>query len=246
MFRAASRPLSTSTVLCMEDRSASRSGFNERQVARNPPSETLYVGNIPFTAQEDDLRELFHPYGELKSVRVAYRADGTASGFAHIEFAKLTDAKAAIDSATEEPLFLLGRTLRLDYAGKGRTIEVRPNNKLYFSGFNGGEAEIRSAAREFDSSIISFFLLKDRSSGQPTGTGFIEFMSVERATEALEQLDGMVIGDGQKLNLRYAKPRQPRKTDGGQRQGYGGDWGGSRRSEEYQSDRRGSGGPPRY
>jgi hypothetical protein len=82
--------------------------------------------------------------------------DGTASGFAHIEYEKQSDATATMNSAAEEPIFLLGRTLRIDYAGKGQ--EAQPNNKLYFHGFNGGEAEIRTVAREFESSIISFYL----------------------------------------------------------------------------------------
>jgi len=244
--RAVSRPLSTSSVLRYEDEPAAPSGLNERWVTRNPPSLSLYVGNIPFTAQENDLRELFHTFGEIKAIRVAYRMDGTASGFAHIEFAKQSEATAAMNSAAEEPIFLMGRTLRIDYAGKG--VEAQPSNRLYFHGFNGGEAEIRNAAREFESSIINFYLLKDPTSGQPTGTGFIEFMSIDRATEALERLNGTVLGDGQKLNLKYAKGRQPRRDSNprGQRPGYAGDWGGGRRSEEFQQDRRGTGRPPRY
>jgi hypothetical protein len=74
------------------------------------------------------------------------------------------------------------------------------------------------------------------------GTGFIEFMSVERATEALGQLNGMVLGDGKKLTMKFAKKRMPRSDDSnqrGRRAGYGGDWGGSRRSEPYQQNRGG-------
>ncbi|GIS97936.1 MAG: hypothetical protein CM1200mP25_1730 [Acidobacteriota bacterium] len=30
----------------------------------------MYVGNIPFSAGEDELRELFTPFGEVESVHV--------------------------------------------------------------------------------------------------------------------------------------------------------------------------------
>ena len=73
--------------------------------------------------------------------------------------------------------------------------------------------------------------MKDQNTGNLTGSGFIDFMSVEHATEALQQLDGTVLDNGQKLNLRFAKQSKPRvKTS---RRGYGGDWGGGRRSEQF-------------
>jgi RNA recognition motif-containing protein len=185
----------------------------------------------------------------------AYRPDGTALGFAHIQFEKQDDAVAACDSAAKEPMYILGRNVRIDFASQ-KVKSPPPNNKLYFSQFYGDEEDLRKATREFESSIISYFmrklpqqachvafltslflfLVKDVKSGQPTGTGFIEFMSVERATDALEQLGGMVLSDGKKFSLSYAKPRLVRNTDGnqrGRRAGFASDWGGSNRSNEY-------------
>jgi len=83
--------------------------------------------------------------------------DGTASGFAHIEFEQLDGAVAAFESASEEPIYLLNRNLRVDYAGP-KTTPIAPNNKLYFSEFHGDEVDLRRAAQEFESSIISFYL----------------------------------------------------------------------------------------
>jgi hypothetical protein len=86
-----------------------------------------------------------------------YRQDGSSGGFAHVQFEKLDDAIAAYESAMEEPIFLMGRTIRLDYAGT-KIAAAEPHNKLYFVDFRGNEEDLRKATREFESSIISFYL----------------------------------------------------------------------------------------
>jgi len=57
----------------------------------------LYVGNIPFQATEDDLREKFSTAGEVESVKIITDAySGQAKGFGFIEMASDEDAKKAI------------------------------------------------------------------------------------------------------------------------------------------------------
>jgi len=223
-------------VLRYEDEPEGRIGRSQWE-SRNQPADTLYVGNLPYNAEAEEIRELFQPYGRVVDVRIRYRDDGTNAGYAHVQFEKLDDAIAAHASATEEPLYFLGRNVRVDYSS-ARFTATEPNNKLYFTEFHGDEADLRKATREFASSISGFYQFKDTATGVFNGAGFIEFMSVERATEALRQLQGMVLDDGKRLVLRYALKRPRRRDDDGQR-GRRGDWGGSRQSELYQQNRRG-------
>jgi len=65
--------------------------------------------------------------------------------------------------------------------------------------------------------------------GQSLGNGFIEFHTVEQATDALNELNGHEVEYGVKLNLNYARPK--RSQQGGR--SYGGDWGGGRKSTGY-------------
>jgi len=49
-------------------------------------SKKIYVGNLPFSCVEDDLRKLFSPYGEISSVSVITdRETGSPRGFAFVE-----------------------------------------------------------------------------------------------------------------------------------------------------------------
>src|ERR1700748_2907457 len=47
---------------------------------------TIYVGNLPFTATEDEVRSLFERYGKVKSVKLINdRETGRPRGFAFVD-----------------------------------------------------------------------------------------------------------------------------------------------------------------
>jgi RNA recognition motif-containing protein len=59
----------------------------------------IYVGNLSFSASEDDLRGLFSAHGEIESVKVVTDAQtGRARGFAFVEMATEEEAQRAIAS----------------------------------------------------------------------------------------------------------------------------------------------------
>ncbi len=58
-------------------------------------SKKMYVGNLPFTVTEADLRELFEQHGTVESVNVIMDRDtGRARGFAFVEMDEAGAAKA--------------------------------------------------------------------------------------------------------------------------------------------------------
>lgn len=59
----------------------------------------LYVGNLPYSTQESDLKELFGQYGTVESVRlITDRDTGRSKGFAFVEFSTKEEADAAIEA----------------------------------------------------------------------------------------------------------------------------------------------------
>jgi cold-inducible RNA-binding protein len=89
----------------------------------------LYVGNLPYTMDEGDLRDLFTPYGAPSSVAVIMdRGTGRSKGFGFVEFENDTEAKAAISA-------LNGR----DFNGRALTVsEARPRTEGGGGGGRGG------------------------------------------------------------------------------------------------------------
>jgi RNA recognition motif-containing protein len=88
-------------------------------------SKKLYVGNIPFSATEDELRTVFERHGAVASVNVITdRETGRARGFAFVEMDDASAADEAIRALDGSDLG--GRNLRVNEAqdkqsGRGRS-----------------------------------------------------------------------------------------------------------------------------
>jgi len=87
----------------------------------------MYVGNIPYNATEEDLRELFSPYGEIVSLKIIQDQDtGRSKGFGFIEMAEEKDARKAIEELNGKDF--MEKTLKVS--------EAKPQQKQ--GGFNRG------------------------------------------------------------------------------------------------------------
>jgi hypothetical protein len=89
-----------------------RGGFRDPDEATK--TCTLFVGNIPYTFTDVDLRETFGRFGALTQARVGMNRDtGRSRGYAFIEFESREAAEACLRemNGTE----LSGRTIRLDW-----------------------------------------------------------------------------------------------------------------------------------
>lgn len=77
-------------------------------------TKSIYVGNLPWSATEDEIRSLFSPYGSVTSVNlVTDRETGRARGFGFVEMSA-DEATAAIQAL--EGASLGGRSLRINEA----------------------------------------------------------------------------------------------------------------------------------
>ena len=78
-------------------------------------SKKLYVGNLPFSATEEELRTVFERHGAVASVNVITdRETGRARGFAFVE---MDDASAGDDAIRAlDGSDLGGRSLRVNEA----------------------------------------------------------------------------------------------------------------------------------
>ena len=59
----------------------------------------IYVGNLAYNTKEESLREAFAEYGEVTAVNIIMDRDtGRSRGFAFVEMADDSQAKAAIEA----------------------------------------------------------------------------------------------------------------------------------------------------
>ena len=90
----------------------------------------IYVGNMSYDVQEDDLRQAFTQFGEVTSVSIINdKFSGRSKGFGFVEMATKEAGQAAIDGLNGKDL--KGRALNVN--------EARPQEKREDrGGFGGG------------------------------------------------------------------------------------------------------------
>jgi nucleolin len=83
---------------------------------RGEASNTVFVGNLPFDADEDTIRSHFAGVGEVVSVRIATdRETGRPRGFGHVEFSSVEEAAKAVAELNGSDVN--GREIRVDNSG---------------------------------------------------------------------------------------------------------------------------------
>jgi len=87
----------------------------------------IYVGNLPHSVTDDELRELFAKYGEVTTANVITdKYSGQSRGFGFVEMPTQQDAEEAIKSLNGSDM--KGRNLKVNQA---RPRNERPRRPRY-------------------------------------------------------------------------------------------------------------------
>ncbi|MFW5755529.1 MAG: RNA recognition motif domain-containing protein [Tangfeifania sp.] len=73
----------------------------------------IYVGNLPYSVVEEDLREIFEEYGEVASVKIINdKLTGRSKGFGFVEMDDDDEARKAIEELNNADLS--GRNIKVN------------------------------------------------------------------------------------------------------------------------------------
>ncbi|KAL0959867.1 hypothetical protein HGRIS_011539 [Hohenbuehelia grisea] len=137
-----SRPSTSGGLSLASGASASLGAASANAFPNNPPNRTLFVGNLPFHVQWQDLKDLFRIVGPVVRADVALAADGRSRGFGTVVLRSEEDAERA----------------RLAYDGhefNGRTLKVhfdkftQPQSHLQLPGTSSPFAPSSSASSPY-------------------------------------------------------------------------------------------------
>ena len=108
---------------------------------------SIFVGNLPFRAEQEDVVELFAQFGEVVNCALPLERDtGRKRGFAFVEMADEATEEAAIEGL--QGAELMGRPLRINKAEPRGSAPRRGGG-----GYGGGDAgggDRRSGARGWE------------------------------------------------------------------------------------------------
>ncbi|MEI8033532.1 MAG: RNA-binding protein [Chlorobiaceae bacterium] len=82
----------------------------------------IYIGNLPYTVSEDDLREAFSQFGQVDTANIITdKFSGRSKGFGFVDMPNDSEGREAIESMNDKDL--KGRTIKVNEA---RPREERP------------------------------------------------------------------------------------------------------------------------
>uniref|UniRef100_A0A914N0U4 RRM domain-containing protein n=1 Tax=Meloidogyne incognita TaxID=6306 RepID=A0A914N0U4_MELIC len=154
----------------------------------------LFVGNLSTEFKEQDLKELFLPYGEISECYIS------GKGFAFLRLDTRAHAEAAKEALDTK--MVKGRQIRVRFAVHGAAIKVKElspavsNELLYltFSAFGDVERAVHIVDEK----------------GRPTGEGIIEFerkLSAQDAVTQIRERVFLVSANSRPLQAEFLEPK---------------------------------------
>jgi nucleolin len=179
------------------------------------------MGNIPFGADFEQVKQFFADTAEVVDVRLGVHEDGHPKGFGHVEFATAEGAEKALNEMNGQDFN--GRAVRLDIAAERGASAPRtrdggsfgkpsggPSLSVFVKGFDTSQQrdDINFALKEHFSKcgeVTRVSVPVDYETGECRGIAYMDFGDESSFNKALE-LSGSDLG-GYNLYVAEAKPK---------------------------------------
>lgn len=208
-------------VMATPEDEVHQSGSKQYPCAPAPPIEIkLFVGRIPRSMSEDDVRPIFAKFGDVIEVAII-RERGTSAhkGSAFIRMACIAEADSAIRELNGHKILDtgLGPILVKYAAGEAEKLGLTSSAgeegvdqaKLFVGSLpkTVTDEKVKEIFEPFGS-VDEIFVMKD-SSGAGKGCAFVKFAYKEQALHASKQLDGKKTLEGltRPMEVRCAESR---------------------------------------
>ena len=157
-----------------------------------PQSNTLYVGDIPKEASQQEIWQHFLQWGNVMGVQLVNRSNNNdVSNFAFVTFG--TNAEASNARERSDHSELLGKEIRVQF--KTNAGEFSPEANLFFNNLSKSmSAKALETECETYGRVMSCKLKYD-SDGVPIGYGYVQFEEKDDAAKCIEGLNGKILNE---------------------------------------------------
>ncbi|KAJ8374320.1 hypothetical protein SKAU_G00049000 [Synaphobranchus kaupii] len=188
-----------------------RSKENSMEGKKERDARTLFVKNLPFSATQEDLKEVFD---QAVEIRIPPGQNGSNRGIAYVEFKTEAIAEKMLEEA--QGADVQGRSIMVDYTGdksqkgaRGPAAAPAASKTLVVNNlaYSATEDTLQSS---FEKAVS---IRVPQNNGRPKGFAFVEFESAEDAKEALESMNNSEI-EGRTIRLEFSQ-NSGQKSEGG-------------------------------
>lgn len=182
------------------------------------PSNRVYVGNLPWVADDAALMAAFSMYNPI-SATVVYGRDGRSRGYGIVEFSTVDEAGMAIDGMNQSK-FNGERPMNVRYdVGKAipdsqkAGFQRNYDDTLYVGNLPWGVTwqQLKDLFQDYNPEYADVKMGPD---GRSRGWGTVRFATGEDANAAIAQFDGYeLIGRNGPRSIEVRKDRGPTRKD---------------------------------
>ncbi|XP_013167665.1 PREDICTED: squamous cell carcinoma antigen recognized by T-cells 3 [Papilio xuthus] len=169
---------------------------------------TLFVSNLDFKVNEQNLRDKLSEFGDIMSLRVKAGVKAFGGSICYCQYKTPESVEEAIKHDRTpldgRPMFLSKYSVNKSKSFKYATTAER--NKLFVRNLPYDQCTKEALTKVFDKygtlKDVRIVTFKD---GKPKGLAYIEYEDEASASEALKQTDGLQLGD-RKLQVAVSEP----------------------------------------
>jgi len=177
----------------------------------------VYVGNLPFTATESEIRTLFESTGIVGEVKVPLDRDtGNGRGFAFVSMPDRGEMESAVEALDRTSFG--GRTI---YVNESKPKDIQKEeleqSKLYVGNisYDTTRDDLLGFFSELGYEADDVYIPLDRDTGYPRGFAFVN-MSPEKSADAMDAANGAVM-KGRTLTVSISLPRGQKASPSGKK-----------------------------
>ncbi|CAM6129183.1 unnamed protein product [Calypogeia fissa] len=177
----------------------------------------LFVGSVPRTITEEEVRPMFAEHGNVLEVAlIKDKRTGQQQGCCFIKYGTIEEAERAIRALNNQRTLPGGTApVQVRYADGERERLGAVEHKLFVGSLNkqASEKEIQELFAPYGR-VDDVYIMRDEQK-QSRGCAFIKYPTREMATAAISALNGIYVMPGcdQPLAVRFADPKRPKGGD---------------------------------
>ncbi|KAF5796674.1 putative RNA recognition motif domain, nucleotide-binding alpha-beta plait domain superfamily [Helianthus annuus] len=194
-------------------------GEGEVEEYSEPPEDAkIFVGNLPYDVDSEQLAQLFQQAGVVEISEVIYNRETDQSrGFGFVTMSTVEEAEKAVEMLHRYELG--GRYLTVNKAAPRGSRPERaerspqssgPSYRVYVGNLPWDVDDVRlEQVFSEHGKVVSARVVYDRESGRSRGFGFVTMSSESELNDAIENLDGQSLGGRAiRVNVAEEKPRR--------------------------------------
>ncbi|XP_011495390.1 PREDICTED: RNA-binding protein 45 isoform X2 [Ceratosolen solmsi marchali] len=184
-------------------------GSDPRSKNDDPPNSRLFV-ICHKSLEEEELRKAFEKFGKIEDIWVVKdRSTGENKGVTYIKYSKTSEAAYALEEMNCKMLGSVGRPIKVMIASNRDQGSVRETNEeerwvrlFCVLPKSMTDSELQQEFSKFGA-IEYVTVVKDRTTNESKGFGYVKFKKVSSAAIAFEECD-------RKYKAVFAEPKKPK------------------------------------